>query len=114
MSILKYIDRLKRIDDLIQRKATGNAQEFARRLGISVSVLKENLCEMRALGASIDFCRIRKSYVYREGCKLWVEFESQRVDRDNSLSIKGGNVSEFLFRTIWQDGNTLGLLQHSF
>ena len=29
MSLLKYIERLKRMDDLIRRKATGCADEFA-------------------------------------------------------------------------------------
>ena len=29
MSLLKYMERLKRMDDLIRRKATGCADEFA-------------------------------------------------------------------------------------
>ena len=64
MSLLKYIYRLKRMDDLIRRKATGDSDEFAKKIGISRSVLMENLREMRQLGASIAYCQIRNSYQY--------------------------------------------------
>ena len=64
MSLLKYLDRAKRIDDLIRRKATGNAQEFAHKLGISRSVLMEHLGDLRELGAPIRFSNIVRSYYY--------------------------------------------------
>lgn len=64
MSLLKYVDRLKRMDDLIRRKATGRAGEFASKLGISRSMLMENLREMKEMGAQIYYCPHRRSYYY--------------------------------------------------
>ena len=65
MSILKYVDRLKRMDDLIRRKATGTPDEFAIRLGLGKSVLMDELRELKGLGADIVYCRTRQSYYYK-------------------------------------------------
>jgi hypothetical protein len=89
MSILKYIDRLKRMDDLIRRRATGTAQEFAEKLHISPSQLFQDLKEMRALGAPIDYCQKRKSYFYEKEGKLVLDFAAE------GQSLKGGqNIFE--------------------
>ena len=93
MSILKYIERLKRMDDLIFHSATGTAEEFANTLGISVSVLKENLNEMRTLGAEIEFCRTRKSYFYKSKKGLVFKFDKVLNDTD-SLNVGGGKFFE--------------------
>jgi hypothetical protein len=64
MSLLKYLERAKRIDELIHRKATGNSEQFSRKLGISRSVLMEHLRDLKELGAPIRFCCVRQSYFY--------------------------------------------------
>lgn len=66
MSILKYLQRAKRMDDLIQRKATGNSEEFARKLGISRSVLMEHLRDLREMGAPIHYSEVCESYYYAQ------------------------------------------------
>ncbi len=71
MSILKYLERVKRMDDLIRRKATGPADAFARKLGISRSTLMYNLGELKALGASICFDDIIQSYYYAHDFELF-------------------------------------------
>lgn len=64
MSLLKYVNRLKRIDHLIKSENTGPANEFAKRIGISRSMLMINLDEMRAMGAEIAYCPHKRSYCY--------------------------------------------------
>lgn len=64
MSLLKSIERLKRMDYFIRKEATGTSEEFAEKIGICRSMLMENLREMKELGAQLDFCPSRKSYVY--------------------------------------------------
>jgi hypothetical protein len=64
MSLLKYVDRLKRMDDLMKKEITGTSKEFAEKLGISRSMLMENLTELKELGAQIAFCPFRRSYHY--------------------------------------------------
>ena len=55
MSLLKYLERAKRMDDLIRRKATGNVEEFASKLGISQKrmgapkSLKSRKCSIKTL-----------------------------------------------------------------
>lgn len=66
MSLLKYIERLKRMDDLIRRKATGTPDEFAARLGLGKSVLMDELRELKELGAEITYCRQSNSYYYEQ------------------------------------------------
>ena len=101
MSLLKYIERVKRMDDLINRKATGCANEFARKLGISKSQLYEDLKEMKELGAPIDYCQSRKSYIYNTEAKLIFKFQKdfkevkggQNFFRSSSIT----GVTDFIF-----------------
>lgn len=82
MSLFKSIDRLRRMDDLIRRKATGTPNEFAEKLGLSPSQLFLVLKEMKELGTPIQYCTVRKSYYYEvEGRLVIVDFveEGQRI-----------------------------------
>ncbi len=74
MSLLKYVERLKRMDDLIRRKSTGCAEEFAEKLGISQSQLFQDLKEMKELGAPIEFSPHRGSYIYENEGHIIVDF----------------------------------------
>lgn len=86
MSLLKYIERLKRMDDLIRSKATGTPEEFAAKLGLGKSVLMEELSELRELGAKIAYCRERRSYYYEQNFLLVVGEKSGQ----NAGFLKGG------------------------
>lgn len=87
MSLLKYIDRIKRIDDLIKRKATGNAESFAKKLGISRSQLLQDLKELRELGAPIEFNTERQCYVYTRDYSFSI----------NKHEIKGGSIPSWSY-----------------
>lgn len=89
MSLLKYIYRLKRMDDLIRRKATGSPEKFAEKLGLHRSVLMENLNEMRELGAKISYCHFRKSYYYEDEFHLFIGNNKKEIDGNK---IKGGEL----------------------
>ena len=84
MSILKYIDRARRMDDLIRRKATGSAEEFARRLGVSRRILMENLNDLKELGAPICYDDCCKSYYYKNEFSLFFH------NKDALNKIRGG------------------------
>ena len=47
MSSLKYVYRLQRMDNLINRRATGTPEAFARRMGLCRSELMNCLNELR-------------------------------------------------------------------
>lgn len=61
-----FIDRLQAIDRLIQRKATGNPREFARRLRLSRSSLYDYLTLLKNFGAPIRYCKRRLTFFYKE------------------------------------------------
>jgi hypothetical protein len=41
MSVIKYLDRIKHMDELIRRKATGPPDEFAEKVGIISKCIDE-------------------------------------------------------------------------
>jgi hypothetical protein len=100
MSLLKYLERAKRIDDLIRRKATGGAEEFSHKMGISRSVLMEHLRDMKALGAPIRFCETRNSYYYEK------EFDFIISSRRAMSKMVGGKLSS---GPVWPDSHLIDL-----
>lgn len=86
MSFLKYILRLKRMDDLIRRRATGSPDEFAARLGLGKSVLMDELRELKELGAEISYCRESRTYYYEQKFILIIG----PLDRSNQQELRGG------------------------
>ncbi len=71
MTFLEHLDLLRRMDGLIQHKATGRYDTFARRIGISVASLFRRLDELKMLGAEIEYCNRRQSYYYRNTFSFW-------------------------------------------
>lgn len=92
MSLLKYIERLKRMDDLISRRATGTPDEFAEKLGISKSMLMINLSEFKEMGALVKYDPLSQSYYYYATCVLKVGFE---IETKAAGNLKGGNMSHY-------------------
>ncbi|PPK85808.1 hypothetical protein CLV84_2715 [Neolewinella xylanilytica] len=74
MSVLKQVERLRRMHTFIKFHRTGTPEEFAGRLGISQPGLYRLLSQMKALGAPIHFCQQRQSYAYYESVELRIDF----------------------------------------
>ncbi len=70
----KFIERFKRIDELIAQKATGNPAQLADKLDISESTLYEFLKVLKDLGAPIDYDHDRCSYIYKQKGRLKIAF----------------------------------------
>lgn len=76
MAVLRYFKKLQLLDSLIRRKATGNQKEFAKKAGLSRSMLNQYLKEMKELGFPICYCRQKGSYYYEyEGIMVNKLFE---------------------------------------
>jgi len=76
MSIIKYIERLQRMDSLISLKATGTPDEFARKMKMRRSTLFQNLQEMKRMGVNIKYSYIRQSYYYADSRRIKIRLES--------------------------------------
>jgi len=94
MSFFKYLTRVETMHQMIQVEKTGPSQEFARRIGVSRSVLMDHIREMREeLKAPIDYCRRRETFYYTK------PFTFNIVISENLEKVKGGknytkNISE--------------------
>jgi hypothetical protein len=76
MSLLKYIERLRRMDTLISMMATGTPEEFAEKMGMKRSTLFESLQEMRTIGVDIKYSFIRQSYYYADNRRIKIRLEN--------------------------------------
>ncbi len=106
MSLLKYIQRLQRMHDLIRRKATGTPEEFAKRLGLGKSVLMDELRELKELGAEIAYCRERQSYYYQTEFILKIG----KLDREGQRILKGGKI---ILNNFYQS-DIIGIKEYTF
>jgi DNA-binding IclR family transcriptional regulator len=64
MRFIEKIKMIERIDQLIRMKATGSARDLAKRINVSKSTVYEILEIMRNMGAEIEYCSHRRSYIY--------------------------------------------------
>jgi hypothetical protein len=76
MCMIKYVNRLERIDALVFMKATGTPEQFAGKLGIRRSTLYQTLQEIRFLGVEIKYCCHRRSYYYANDRRIRIIIEA--------------------------------------
>jgi biotin operon repressor len=87
MSLIKYIERLRRMDLLISMMATGTPEEFAEKMGMKRSTLFESLQEMRAIGVDIKYSFIRQSYYYADNRRIKIRLENIFPEKTDSEKI---------------------------
>lgn len=78
MSLIKYIDRIERIDWLIKLKATGTPKVFSKKLNISESILYETIALMKEYGAPIYYNKFLQSYCYEDECTFEFTFKQDK------------------------------------
>lgn len=66
MTLAEKLRQLKRMDQLIQLKATGCPSAFAKRMDISIATIYRYLRELKNLDAPLQYCRVRQTYYYEE------------------------------------------------
>lgn len=91
MSLKRYFQRLKSIDALIRKKATGNQTALARKMHLSRSGLNKLLHEMKEMGFPIKYDHIRQTYYYENEGRLvkalFEEAASANDEMKNNLEI---------------------------
>ena len=76
--MIKYIDRLIRMDALIYMRATGTPDEFANKLGIKRSTLFQTLQAIRdKMEVDIKYSCARQSYYYADGKRIKISVKSE-------------------------------------
>jgi predicted DNA-binding transcriptional regulator YafY len=79
MPIRKYFKRILYIDSLIRAKATGSANQLAKRLELSERTTLEHIKIMKELGCPIKYCRKRNSYYYNREGKVVISFFDRTI-----------------------------------
>ena len=70
MSYFEFIDRVKRTDFYIRSEATGNAIEFASKLGVSRRTIFDYLKVIKTKGGEIHFDKRRRTFYYKKSFRL--------------------------------------------
>ena len=94
MTVIKYIERIKVMDDLIRRKATGTSNQFAEKLHISRSTLMKYINILKDMGAPVAYDKFRNSYYYLYPCKLIFGFESKMLNEGDLVDINKNNLKK--------------------
>ena len=76
MSLIKYMERVRRIDTLVNLRATGAPEKFANSLGIGRSTLFQNLQELRHLGVDIKYSPYQQTYYYANNRRIKISIEN--------------------------------------
>ena len=95
MNIIKYLDRIKKMDDLIRRKATGTPEEFAEKMGLSRIALLKYIKLLKEMNAPIEYDYNRRSYHYLFPCHLKLGFESKVLCDEELISLNKKSLKKF-------------------
>ena len=76
--VYKYIRRIELIHKLIEAEKTGISRDFAKKVGISRSLLMEHLRELRGdFNAPIEFCKKRQTFFYSKPFSIRIIISSK-------------------------------------
>ncbi|GAB4236176.1 MAG: hypothetical protein Tsb0034_10720 [Ekhidna sp.] len=111
MNFIRQIERLKRLNKLIEQEQTGTPDELAARLGIKRRTLYDLLENIKALGAEVEYDRKSKTFYYRNNHKIDIDF-SLHVLREGEVEKIYGGSQLFSFRAFFPHGAKLALFYH--
>ena len=95
MNIIKYLNRVKKMDGLIRRKATGTPEEFAEKMGLSRIALLKYIKLLKEMNAPVEYDYNRRSYYYLFPCQLKLGFESNVLDDKELISLNKKSLKKF-------------------
>jgi predicted DNA-binding transcriptional regulator YafY len=97
MNFIKHIERIEKIDKLIQENKTGGPDEFAGQMGISRRQLYNYLDELRSFGIDIQYSRLNHSFHYSNNKRLRINLNFEVIDQYQSREINGGYKINSMF-----------------
>lgn len=97
MTINKYVNRLRQINQLIRQQRTGSPKELATKLGISERQVYNSVDYLRDKEVPISYCRIRKTYYYSEPVDLRISLSLVNLSTQETKEIDGGKNNMQIF-----------------
>lgn len=104
MAFNDTFNRLERLANLIQRKATGSPQQLAKKMNVSVRTIDNLINYLRDISeVDIFYCRERNSYCFKSPAKICFELG---IISDKENNLRGGSK---YFLNYFQDADFLQL-----
>ncbi|MDP4207206.1 MAG: HTH domain-containing protein [Bacteroidota bacterium] len=80
MTINKYLNRIKLLDQLIRQQNTGTPKELALKLGLGERQVYNLIEELKEMGTPVQYSRCLKTYYYEHPVKLNINFYVEHVE----------------------------------
>ncbi|WP_109437882.1 HTH domain-containing protein [Aquimarina sp. AU119] len=101
--IIKQIELIERIDQLVRLQATGSPGALAARLGISRTNVYRLIDTMRDLNAPVEYNHGMQSFVYEKEVKFSFGFVTRELSQREAISTYGGTyLKNTIFTTAYQ------------
>jgi hypothetical protein len=100
MSIYKNFLRLRYIDFLVRRKATGDYETFAKKNHLSKAGLSKVIKDMKEMGFPIKYDKTQRTYFYTKDGQMVEQlfFEGSKIlSRDDMKEVGGEDVNNLCF-----------------
>lgn len=88
--IIKHIQLIERIDNLIRLQATGSPDKLASRLGISRAKVYRLIDTMKELNAPVAYDLAKQSFIYTKTVRFNFGFTENELNYREAKSINGG------------------------
>lgn len=95
MKFIEQIERIKKLNKLIDNECTGCPNELANKLGIKRSTLYEAIEYLKSIGLEISYNRKRRTFYYVSNCKLELHFSFRVLSNSELDQMNGGFLSFF-------------------
>ncbi len=105
MYFIHQIEKIQKLNKLVEEEKTGTPSEFAEKLHISRSKLYELLDTLKSFGKEIKYDRKQKTFCYTDRSKLDINFSLKLINQEGVKNIYGG--SKFLLPSFFLDGTPL-------
>lgn len=92
MSLKRYLQKLRYIDHLIGKKATGNQRLLADKMQLSRSGLNKLLNEMKEIGFPIKYDHMRQTYYYEHEGRMVESLFKEELSMHEMEKLTGGKV----------------------
>ena len=89
MNFIHQIERLQKLNKLIEQEKTGTPDELARRLGISKRQLHNLLEALKNIGAKIEYIKKSETYRFKQH-KIKIHFSLSLIEEKEIKKIYGG------------------------
>jgi hypothetical protein len=90
MLLLNLQEQLTLLHNLIEKGATGTPHELALKLGVAERTARSYIEQLRAMGATICYCRTRQTYYYCSPVVFKFGYEMETAETHGEGLKRGG------------------------